>query len=227
MRATLGLRATLLIAAAAAAGLPAAAQSYREVCADVRGDKQVAGAVLGGVVGGLLGNGVAARNTKEEGAVLGALVGAIAGSQIGRGDVDCNPRVYDGYIGDRGLPIVRADDYRYQTTPYGQTPYGYSPYGQTAYGQTPYGQTPYGYSPGHSYPHPGAYQAARSTGRRNKHPHQGLADRDGRDYRYEDDFAGRECADARRITRLPDGREIHEPIEACRYAYYGDWDVRD
>ena len=66
----------------------------------------------------------------------------------------------------------------------------------------------------------------------------------GRDYRYDeplagapgrpytgqyrnDEFAGRECAGAKQITRLPDGTEIHKPVEACREAYYGGWTVRD
>lgn len=39
--------------------------------------------------------------------------------------------------------------------------------------------------------------------------------------------AAEECQSVMRVTALPDGREIHEPVEVCREAYYGDWDVRD
>ncbi|MBI1339214.1 glycine zipper 2TM domain-containing protein [bacterium] len=202
------LKAILVLAAASAAfTLPAAAQSYRDVCRDIRGDKQVAGAVLGGVVGGLLGNGVAARNAKDEGAVLGALVGALAGSEIGRGDVNCNAQEF-GY-GNR--------DYAYAPT--------YPDYGGRGYGTY---QPHYSYgSSDYEYRNPGSFRRTKSTGRRDTYRHDDLAGGRHRDYRYSDDYAGRECADARRITRLPDGREIHEPVEACRYAYYSDWDVRN
>lgn len=37
--------------------------------------------------------------------------------------------------------------------------------------------------------------------------------------------AAKECEEVKRVTRLPDGREIHEPVTACREAYYGDWGV--
>lgn len=41
------------------------------------------------------------------------------------------------------------------------------------------------------------------------------------------DFASRQCQKVYRITILPDGTEIREPVEACRDAYYGDWDVAE
>jgi hypothetical protein len=55
-------------------------------------------------------------------------------------------------------------------------------------------------------------------------------------YPYEDDLYGgpgyqssgpaaEECERVMQVTKLPDGREIHEPVTVCRQAYYGDWNV--
>ena len=48
------------------------------------------------------------------------------------------------------------------------------------------------------------------------------------DYRYpaQDDTIV-QCQEVTRVTYLPDGREIHEPTQACREMHYGDWDVAD
>jgi hypothetical protein len=57
-------------------------------------------------------------------------------------------------------------------------------------------------------------------------------------YRYEDELYGgpelkggsgpaaEECQRVMRVTELPDGREIHEPITVCREAHYGEWNVQ-
>ncbi len=51
----------------------------------------------------------------------------------------------------------------------------------------------------------------------------------GTDDRYPEDnysdVAQRQCESVKRITYLPDGREIHEPTLACRDMQYGPWSV--
>ncbi len=39
--------------------------------------------------------------------------------------------------------------------------------------------------------------------------------------------AAEECERVMRVTALPDGREIHEPVTVCRQAHFGDWSVQD
>jgi Zn-finger nucleic acid-binding protein len=199
---------SLLVAATA---MPATAQVYSDACRDVRGGRQAAGAVLGAIAGGLVGNGVAANKNRDEGALLGAVVGAVAGSQIGRAGNDCAPTVYGSTTA-------------YPTSSYGPSaPY----YDSSAYSRE-YSSYPYGSGDGY-WRGGGEYDRgydARGNYPQRK-PYKKLDTRHSREYEYNSDFAGRECADAKQITRLPDGTEIHRPVEACRTARYGDWHVED
>jgi hypothetical protein len=197
--------ATLVPAAASAQGYygssynaygSGSAYGYQDPCRDVRQGRQAAGAVIGGVLGGLLGAGVAADNAQDEGAALGAVLGAVAGASAGGRSVDC------------GVPLPHSgvSTVGYGSTSYGSGAYGHSGSGYSGAGQ--YGQGHYGsrgYSPAPVYSGHGGY-----------------------DPRYQDGYGDRaatQCETVYRITRLPDGREIREPVEACREAYYGDWDV--
>ncbi len=210
--------ACLTIAAASFAplALPAhAQQSYNSACSKVKNDRQAMGAVLGGLAGGLIGNQSAGRGARDEGTALGLVVGGLVGSQLAKGDIRCPSQVYtapnygydpyaDQYAQDRYA--TSYNDYR---QPYSS---GYGEYGYSA---------PYSYSAGASSRR--HYQDRKYPNNYNSELAGGVHDSYKRDY----DFASRECAEAKQITRLPDGTEIHRPIEACREAYYGDWSVED
>jgi hypothetical protein len=183
-----------------------AAPGYSDVCASVRRDNQTAGLVLGGIIGGVLGSNVAARGHRDDGTALGAVVGALAGSEIGRGSARCG-----------------STRYGHAPPPQAYGPYGYDAYPATAY-------PPLAGAPGYGYRSDDRYYDGASFGRDLDYDDRvaGGYDRPYRDdYRHHDDVAARECAGAKQITRLPDGTEIHRPVEACRNAYYGDWTVKD
>ncbi len=205
---------TCLALVAAPAVMPASAQAgyygyapggVNQHCVNQRNNNRAAGAVAGAILGGVLGSNVAARGHRGDGTALGAVVGGVIGSEVGRGNTHCRTEVY-------GPPPMQSG-YGYDAYPTAGSPYGYG-------SQDPYGQ-PYGVQD--------PYYRDETF---------------GRDYRYDEplaggtsgsytgqyrsnDFATRECAGAKQITRLPDGTEIHKPVEACREAYYGDWRVRD
>jgi uncharacterized protein YcfJ len=223
------------MALACVAAMPATAQNYSETCGKVRDQRQLAGAVLGGIIGGVTGHEVAGRGVRNEGAVLGSLVGALAGGAIGRNSEDCrNPglrpdlrseQVYTDY---RSLPqnqSGRADTYGYSGD-------GYSPYegGVVHHGDDPYldsgrGVGEYGVTYGSLGKYPQGYGRREDFAR--ERDRSGVDRRRRETYYSRDAYAGRECADAEQVTRLPDGREIYRPVEACRDAWYGDWKVRD
>ncbi len=209
---------TLAAASLTPLALPAAAQqSYNSACNQVKNDRQAMGAVLGGLAGGLIGNQSAGRGARDEGTALGLVVGGLVGSQIAKGDIRCPSNVY-----------TAAPQYGYDPSAdrYAQERYnsGYSAYSQ------PYSDEYGTYSDGYGAYRNNSVHDARSG--RTKHARKysnysnyELAGGDRDSYNRDYDFAGRECADAKQITRLPDGTEIHRPIEACREAYYGDWSV--
>lgn len=216
--------ACLTFAAASLAPLALTAnaqQGYRSSCNSIKQERQAMGAVLGGLAGGLIGNQSAGRGARDEGTALGLVVGAITGSQLAKGDLNCSPTVY-------GQQQYGYDPYAsgYQSNPYGADYGGYSSYpaaGSTDYGQYRYqnrgdwNRSSYDAPYRHSYEHTEGWN----------HSNYRVAAPPRENYNHDYDFAGRECADAKQITRLPDGTEIHRPIEACREAYYGDWSVED
>lgn len=207
-----------ITASAAAMALPASAQAgyygrapgyaaptYNDVCASGRRDNQAAGLVLGGIIGGVLGSNVAARGHRDDGTALGAVVGALAGSEIGRGAARCGATQY-GYAPPPPSPAY--------------SDYGYGSYPASAYPPLDGGRD-YGYDrndyPRGSFGRDGEYDDYVAGG----------YDRTYTDRYRDDDIASRECAGAKQITKLPDGTEIHRPVEACRSAYYGDWTIED
>lgn len=206
------LKTLLLVTALGAMALPASAQSYRDPCRDQRGGNQAAGLVLGGILGGVLGSNVAASGHRHDGTALGAVLGGVVGSEIGRNSVDC------------------------RTTNYGVQPQAYSP----AYSPSPYNSynypSGYGASPGYYPPADYGYYPEPRYGDESQRVYREkydgdrdrrLYDNDSEYYRYNEDYAGRDCEEATQITRLPDGTKIVRPVEACRNTYYGDWRVRD
>jgi hypothetical protein len=206
------LKALLLITAVSAAVLPASAQSYRDGCRDQRGDNQAAGLILGGILGGVLGSNVAASGHRHDGTALGAVLGGVVGSEIGRGSVDCRTT----YYGSQPQPY---------SAPYSPSPYNSYNY-SSAYGTSPgyYPPADYGYDP-----EPGYVDRSQDVYREKSYGERGrrLYGNDSEYYRYDEDYAGRDCEEATQITRLPDGTKVVRPVEACRDAYYGDWRVRD
>lgn len=179
-------------------GTTALGSGYRSsACSGVRSDRQAAGAVVGGLIGGLIGNGVAADGVRTEGSALGAVLGAAIGAGVA-GDVDC---------GDAGHAYGHGGGY--QTTGYGSDTgqaYGYGASDDSLYGgpSTGYGSDK-AYRPPATQRHTGGY---------------------GYGYGQPASPAARECEVVYQVTTLPDGREIHTPVEACREAHYGDWGVR-
>lgn len=217
MRLTVSLAslACAALAASAPALMPAAAQAgyygyapgggVNQHCVNTRRNNQAAGAVAGAILGGVLGSNVAARGHRGDGTALGAVVGGVIGSEVGRGNTQCRTEVYG--------PPPAYSGYGYDAYPTAGAPYGYG-------GGEPYSQ-PYGVQD--------PYYQNETFGRDYRYD-EPLAGAPGRPYTEQyrnDEFAGRECAGAKQITRLPDGTEIHKPVEACREAYYGGWTVRD
>lgn len=200
------LKLAVLAVALAASALPASAQAYYRdpTCQRLRQENQTAGLILGGILGGVLGSNVAARGHRSDGTALGAVVGGLAGSAIGGGS-DCRAAQYGNYP-TAGYPVNTYPDLAGAPV--------YDSYPQPDY-----------------YPPTDSYDPYDDRARGDQKPRykeeRRLAARDRYSYRDNDDYAGRECDSAVRITRLPDGSEIREPVEACRDRYYGDWRVRD
>jgi len=197
------IKALLLLAAFAAGASPAAFAQTRS-CAEVRQNNQIGGAIVGGILGGVLGSNVAAKGHKHDGTALGAVVGGMIGAGAG-GNIRCESAPRPGYN------------------------YGYGPgseynpnpnYGGRYYDPQPYDNSGYGYSSGRYVDDPSRYGALR-------HEDSGsdLARYGHRSYKHNDDFAGSDCTESMQVTRLPDGSEIRRPVEVCRDAYYGEWQV--
>ena len=132
------------------------------------------------------------------------------GSEIGRSSVDCRTTSY--------APQPYAPSY---------SPSPYNPYNNpSAYGASPGYYPPAEYG---AYPEPRYVDRSQDVYREKSYDERGhrLYDNDSEYYRYNQDYAGRDCEKATQITRLPDGTKIVRPVEACREAYYGDWHVRD
>lgn len=187
----------LLVLTALAAAAPGAFAQGRS-CTEVRQNNQIGGAIVGGILGGVLGSNVAASGHKGDGTALGAVVGGMIGAGAGA-NVRCSPPPHSSNYG-----YGPGSDYNPNPN-----------YGGPYYDPTPYGASGYGHSSGRygddSYPR----------------QHGGVvADRRGTYNRY-DDFAGSDCTESMQVTRLPDGSEIRRPVEVCRDAYYGEWQVID
>ena len=208
------LKAFLVLTAFAAATIPAvmpaSAQSgYRlRSCGEGKRDNQVGGAILGGLIGGVLGSNVAASGHRGDGTAVGAVLGGLVGQGIGKDATRCiEPRQRDtsGYVPGTYNPNYNSQP-GYNTYGYGAPPSGLYPYdpSDSGYRSGAYGDD----YPQHEYGS-GLYRSDRPTYSRN------------------DDYAGSDCSQATQVTRLPDGREIHQPVEVCRDAYYGDWRVKD
>lgn len=216
MRLKLALFAVSTLSAAALA-LPASAQNYGpgydaygQHCENVRKNNQAAGAVLGAVIGGVLGSNMAARGHRGDGTALGAGLGALTGAAAGGSSTTCAPPP----------PPLR---YGYGAQPYPATATPYPEYGALAGGP--------GWSDG-AYPSDDdayydndGYDDGDHA--RFRHKDRKLYGSRSDTYKYQDDFAGRDCTTVSQITRLPDGSSIRKPVEACREARYGGWEVQN
>ncbi len=203
----------LLTIAAAAMALPAAAQGYARNCVATKNSNQIGGAVLGSVLGGVLGSNVAASGHRHDGTAVGAVLGGVLGAGIGGSSVDCRSAPPQGRLPPPAGTY--APGYGYNDG-YSQPAYGYSSPPQDRYREDP-GYSNYGRDDEDRYDRD--YRDDRRGG--------ALYPDDSRSYKRNDDYAGRDCTEATQITRLPDGTVIRRPVEACRDAYYGDWQVRN
>jgi hypothetical protein len=203
-----------LTLASAALAMPAAAQNYARSCNAAKNSNQIGGAVLGSVLGGVLGSNVAAGGHRHDGTAVGAVIGGLVGAGVGGGSVDCRRPAAQGPLPPP--PGTYAPGYGYNTN---------DRYYGDGYGSPPgYSQGPsdmYPSDPGYS--NYGGYDDDRDYRDRDNRLYRD----DGRSYNRDGDYAGRDCSQATQITRLPDGSVIRRPVEACRDAYYGDWQVRD
>lgn len=214
------IKAALIIAALSATAMPAAAQG----CEQARANNQVGGAIVGGLLGGVLGSNVAASGHKHDGTALGAVLGGVVGAGVG-GNVRCPKPTYQP-------GVVYSNGSNYNPNPnYGGQYYGGSGYGQPQPNYYPadpgyssgYGDDDYGDYRDDPYLDGGRY--ADVSPRRRKGERVYLED--NRSYNRNEDFAGRDCSEVIQTTRLPDGTVIRRPVEACREARYGNWQVRD
>ena len=200
---------TALIATAVPTLMPASAQgTYRaRSCAEAQRGNQVGGAILGGLIGGVLGSNAAASGHRGDGTAVGAVLGGLVGQGIGKDTTRCAPprQTVSGYGYAPGSTYnpnpayggSRYDDYGYDPAPAGVYPYDA---GDRAHARD---------NSSHDRYRPDLYPSGTST------------------YKRDGEFAGSDCSEATQVTRLPDGSEIHRPIEVCRDAYYGDWRVKD
>jgi hypothetical protein len=160
------------------------------------------------------------RDNQVAGAVIGGILGGVLGSNVAGRGVRDEGTALGAVVGavagsEMGRGSQNCDSYSNIYPPAPAYPvYGSGPYGDELYGAP----AP---RPGHYYePHHETYG-------RNVDDRYDLAGYDTGSYIDPSDYAGRECAGAKQITRLPDGTEIHKPVEACRRAYYGEWEVED
>jgi hypothetical protein len=185
---------------AAAAAMPASAQTYRgydDGCYVQRKNNQAAGAVLGAVIGGVLGSNIAAHGHRGDGTALGAGLGALAGGAAGN-STNCAP----------------PPPPRYGAAPY---PANAAPYPDELAG------APGSYAD--DYP-PDADVYDRGSARL-RHRHDRVYAGGADTYKYQDDYAGRDCTTVSQVTKLPDGSSIRKPVEVCREAHYGNWEVQN
>lgn len=202
--------AFILTAAALAIALPASAQTYQRNCANTKNSSQVGGAIVGSIIGGVLGNNIATNGHRADGTTVGAVLGGLVGAGVGGSSVRCDALPPPAGAYAPGYGNQYGNGYGYQ-----QQPYGYSRAPARAYPVDP-GYSDYGRDEGYYDRDPGPYG----------HPSSLYGDGYG-SYSRNDDYAGRDCSTATQITRLPDGTVIRRPVEACRDAYYGDWQVRN
>ena len=185
--------------------LPASAQTYRgydDGCQVQRKNNQAAGAVLGAVIGGVLGSNIAGHGHRGDGTAVGAGLGALTGAAAGS-STTCAP------------PPTR---YGYGATPY---PANADPYPDDngALAGAPQ------FSPD-DYPPDGSVYENRGSARL-RHRHARVYAGDADTYRYQDEYAGRDCTTVSQVTKLPDGSSIQKPVEVCREARYGGWEVQN
>lgn len=215
-----------LAASATAMALPASAQGVVRSCHQARQDNQVGGMILGGILGGVLGSNVAASGHKGDGTAVGAVLGGLVGSGIGADATRCGPGPsgYGSGYGGYGYPPGSS----YDDNPNYGGPY-YNGYGGGGYGG--YSPSPYSATPTDIYPaDPGSpqYRYGRASGFGSHNGDSYRLDPDDRGaYSRDNVYAGSDCSEATQVTRMPDGSEIHRPVEVCRDAYYGDWQVKD
>lgn len=58
--------------------------------------------------------------------------------------------------------------------------------------------------------------------------HRHRYDVDGNDTSaYQDSYAGRDCTTVQQVTHLPDGSSVSKPVDVCREARYGSWEVQN
>lgn len=194
--------AVLLTLVSFGAAMPAAAQTYGSGCNASKSANQLGGALIGSVVGGFLGSNVAARGHRDDGTAVGAVLGGVLGAGIGGSSVDCR--------GAYPLPVLPPPAGTYAPE------YGY----EYRRSREAYDDFPRPEDPGYSN-----YDRYRDDAYTSYHDDTYLDGR--RAYPGRSAYAGRDCAKAMQITRLPDGRVIRRPVEACRQAYFGEWEVRD
>jgi len=201
------IKTLLLMSAVMAIAAPAAFAQGRS-CVEVRQNNQVGGAIVGGILGGILGSNVAASGHRGDGTAVGAVVGGLIGAGAG-GNVRCSPAPQGQRYGYGAGPGYNPNP-NYGGPNYGNQPYGGSGYGDQRYGDDPYRDGPY----------------LEGSGR-----HEGyrpdLYPTDRRGYMRTNDYAGADCTESIQVTRLPDGSQIRRPVEVCRDAYYGEWQVVD
>lgn len=191
------IKALLLVSAVAAMAAPSGFAQSRS-CQEVRQNNQVGGAIVGGILGGILGSNVAASGHRSDGTAVGAVLGGMIGAGAG-GNVRCGP------------PPQGSNNGYGAGSDYNRNPnYGGQHYGDAGYGSQRYGNDPY-----------------LDGGLRHEGYNRYLYRDDRRSYMRNDDFAGADCTESIQVTRLPDGSQIRRPVEVCRDAYYGEWQVID
>lgn len=194
-----------------ALALPASAQAYYgpydQHCENVRKNNQAAGAVLGAVIGGVLGSNIAGHGHRGDGTAVGAGLGALTGAAAGS-STQCAPPPSAPY------PVNAA--------PYPDAP----PYDDGLAGAP-------GSHSGYYPPDDGVYDNRYGYGDSNRdyvrhhRRNNQVAARDTDTYKYQDDLAGRDCTTTTQVTNLPDGSSIQKPVQVCREARYGDWEVQN
>jgi hypothetical protein len=210
---------TKIIALLLVAGVSLPVVAHADPCQGLRGDRQVAGAVVGGLLGGAIGNGVASRGTRDEGTALGALLGAAIGSAVSGDTVNCDyGQTQNTYGQAYGQNYGYTQNYGYANQQPAAVPYawrnrGHDSYGTQTYGTPVYGSQSYGYQGyGNQGYDRGGYDSYGTRYASNT-------------YGSGSSYGQQQCETVYRVTLLPDGRELREPVQACREPVYTDWRV--
>jgi len=153
------------------------------------------------------GCGAPSSGRTASGAIVGGLVGGLLGSSVSGHGAREEGTAVGVVVGSLIGGAVANDRSKCGPSASAQGPGGY-------YQASGYTYEEAGAAPGYDYEQPYSYEQELYGG-----PESTPSTYTGP--------AAEECQSSWRVTTLPDGTEIREPVDVCREANYGGWTVRE